>query len=287
MAAQIPLNPLPARDADAIVTRYTTPGNPEAFSGINNVSRQNNVTDDFAAEALGQSEAYTLHRQYRRPPVKNPYYIMYIRQQLQVDLIDMRQLSEHNISSDDDDDSDVPQNDPGSDRHGGDRHHRHRTSGTRSSGGGGNRDQVGRGRPSNHRCPGRNMRGLIRDRFQRGPGPADVNNRSASSNRPQRVAGLAAAPRVREINRGYNYILAAIDCFSRKLWAKKLKTKEGLEVVEAMREIFTEMRTLPKTVFADKGKELKNQYMQNFLREKNVRLMHPNSEVCMHFHMSV
>lgn len=79
-----------------LLQRYHSPPNPEAFSGINNVALQNNISSRRAAEALAYSESYTLHRRYRRPVRRNPYYIMYRRQMAQLDLIDKRNLAEWN-----------------------------------------------------------------------------------------------------------------------------------------------------------------------------------------------
>lgn len=81
---------------DRILERYHTPGYPEAFSGVQNVARQNRVPHYVAADALVDSESYGLHRQYRRPVRRNPYYTMYRRQQCQLDLIDVQHLGASN-----------------------------------------------------------------------------------------------------------------------------------------------------------------------------------------------
>ena len=83
---------------DRIVREYTTLPRPEAFSGINNVAREQGVSNERAARALSGVESYTLHRQYRRPAHKNPYYIYQKRQQWQIDLIFMDKLAQHNDS---------------------------------------------------------------------------------------------------------------------------------------------------------------------------------------------
>lgn len=161
--------------ANAIVQRYHTPGNPEAFSGVTNVALQNRVSDNVAALALSESESYGLHRQYRRPARKNPYYTMYRRQQCQLDLIDVSQLS-------------------------------------------GN-------------------------------------------------------------NRAYSYLVAMIDCFSRKAWVKPVVQKSGAHVAAALREIFHEMGELPEQIVCDRGTEFTNQEVANLLASHNIRLVHPNSEM--------
>lgn len=160
---------------NAIVQRYETPGNPEAFSGINNVAIQNRVSNETAALALSESESYGLHRQYRRPARKNPYFTMYRRQQCQLDLVDISQL--------------------------------------------------------------------------------------------------------RADNRGYSYLLILIDCFSRKVWLRPVTHKSGEAVVQAMTSIFREMGELPEQIVCDRGREFVNGSFQDFLASRNVRLVHPNSEM--------
>ena len=42
---------------------------------------------------------------------------------------------------------------------------------------------------------------------------------------------------ISEYNDGYNYILVAIDCFSRKVWARLLKKKKADEVLSSLKSI--------------------------------------------------
>lgn len=158
-----------------MLQRYTNPPLPEAFSGTGNVARQNDISQRRAAHILARDEAYTLHRRFRRPALKNPYYTMYLRQFAQMDLIDKRNLA--------------------------------------------------------------------RD------------------------------------NDGYSYILTCIDCFSRKLFARKLLSKDSKHVVPAMRSILDEMGQRPEQILADRGSEMKSAAMRRLLQQENITLMHPSSEV--------
>lgn len=80
-------------------------------------------------------------------------------------------------------------------------------------------------------------------------------------------------------NDGVKFILIVIDAFSRYLFAKALKDKRAMSVLQAFREIFSNLRLKPKTILCDAGTELKNQHFRNFLHEQNIKLIHPNSEV--------
>ena len=55
-------------------------------------------------------------------------------------------------------------------------------------------------------------------------------------------------------NDGYKYLLAVIDVFSKYGWMRPLKSKSGLEVAAALKDIIKEGRK-PELVWSDKGKE--------------------------------
>jgi Integrase core domain len=80
----------------AILENYTNPPHPTAFSGVHNVARYYSIPSGRAAKILAHSDVYGLHREYKKAKVKNPYYIRFRRQQLQVDLIEVRLLSADN-----------------------------------------------------------------------------------------------------------------------------------------------------------------------------------------------
>jgi hypothetical protein len=61
-----------------------------------------------------------------------------------------------------------------------------------------------------------------------------------------------------EHNENFNYILTCIDLFSRKAWAEKLKTKTGLEVVGAIKNIIKNAGAKPNKIWVDQGTEFYN-----------------------------
>ena len=68
-------------------------------------------------------------------------------------------------------------------------------------------------------------------------------------------------------NSNYKYILMAVDCFSKKVWARKLKTKKGPETAMAMKSIFEDMSDPVQTVIFDEGKEFYNKYVKKLLTD--------------------
>ena len=75
-------------------------------------------------------------------------------------------------------------------------------------------------------------------------------------------------------NSGYNFILVVIDCFSKKLWTRSLKTKRGDETAAALRSILESMKYPVQTMIFDEGLEYVNQYVSNLLNEFNIHSYH-------------
>ena len=67
-------------------------------------------------------------------------------------------------------------------------------------------------------------------------------------------ADLADVALIAKQNDGYRFILTVIDIFSRYAWARPLKTKSGVEVADAFRDIFQEGR-IPKRIQIRNGRK--------------------------------
>ena len=62
----------------------------------------------------------------------------------------------------------------------------------------------------------------------------------------------------KRFNQGYNFILVIIDCFSKRMWAKPLKTKSGHETARAFESILFDLDDFPVNLCTDSGKEFFN-----------------------------
>ena len=71
-------------------------------------------------------------------------------------------------------------------------------------------------------------------------------------------------------NRGYNYILLVIDCFSKKIFLRKMKTKTGKETADNIKNVILNMESPPQTVIFDQGLEFYNKYVDMLFRQYNV-----------------
>jgi transposase InsO family protein len=95
--------------------------------------------------------------------------------------------------------------------------------------------------------------------------------------RPIEVRGLGCIyeidlmdlPPLARANDNHRYLLNVIDCFSKKAYVRKLKTKSGEEVTAAMKDI---LQAAPKPLFirSDSGKEFINSKFQKLMKDYNI-----------------
>lgn len=71
-------------------------------------------------------------------------------------------------------------------------------------------------------------------------------------------------------NKNHKYILIVVDCFSKYLWTRALKTKTGKDVRIALSSIFSEDKRIPKNFQTDAGKEFYNVELKKLLDKHNV-----------------
>ena len=83
-------------------------------------------------------------------------------------------------------------------------------------------------------------------------------------------------------NEGYNYILVAIDCFSRKVWVRLLKKKTAEEVLLNLKSILDETGSV-ESICSDRGSEFVNDKMSKFLSERKIKLIHPYTSTHAHY----
>ena len=77
---------------------YKQPGHPVSFSSPNTIFQyfKGEIPLSKIKEALEHIDSYTLHREYKKPYVHNPYFVYQRRRLFQADLIDIRALSTKN-----------------------------------------------------------------------------------------------------------------------------------------------------------------------------------------------
>ena len=81
-------------------------------------------------------------------------------------------------------------------------------------------------------------------------------------------ADLVDMQQFKHQNKGYGYILTAIDVFSRYAWATPLKTKEATNVMEGFQRIFSNRK--PIKLQTDQGTEFENRLVQAYFKKRGV-----------------
>nr|AUH25525.1 INT [Spodoptera frugiperda]DAC81443.1 TPA_asm: integrase [Spodoptera moth adintovirus 1] len=79
-------------------------------------------------------------------------------------------------------------------------------------------------------------------------------------------ADLMDMQNLRKYNKGYNYILIVIDCFSKYAWTRPLKSKNKLDVTHAFERILLDSHRKPDNLQTDMGTEFYNNAFQALMK---------------------
>lgn len=71
-------------------------------------------------------------------------------------------------------------------------------------------------------------------------------------------------------NRGFKFILAVIDCFSKYAWCLPIKRKTPKEVINAFSTLFSSTPRRPMVIQSDKGREFNNTAVKKFLAQHDI-----------------
>lgn len=71
-------------------------------------------------------------------------------------------------------------------------------------------------------------------------------------------------------NRGYRYLLVAIDVLSKQVFVEPVRSKKGEDVTKALHMIIQRMPMIPMRVFSDKGTEFKNRQMKELFEKEDM-----------------
>ena len=82
---------------------------------------------------------------------------------------------------------------------------------------------------------------------------------------------LADMQSLSKLNKGFNYLLCAIDLFSKYAWVIPIKDKKGNSIVNAFKKIISGQRK-PNKIWVDQGSEFYNQSFKHFLKINNIEM---------------
>ena len=94
----------------------------------------------------------------------------------------------------------------------------------------------------------------------------------------QLSADLADFSNIRKKNRGFCFILAVVDVFSKKAFAEPLKSKKASDVAEALSKIFKRVDETPDVLTTDFGNEFVNVKVRALLKRNKVFLFPSQGE---------
>ena len=63
-----------------------------------------------------------------------------------------------------------------------------------------------------------------------------------------------------KFNKGFKYLLRAIDLFSKYAWVISIKDKKGTSIVNAFKNIVSKGQRKPNKIWVDQGSQFYNQY---------------------------
>lgn len=95
-------------------------------------------------------------------------------------------------------------------------------------------------------------------------------------------ADLADVQNLSEYNNGIKFLLVIVDVFSRFMWVRPLKDRKAKSVIEAFQDILRDPRR-PKAIRTDKGSEFYNRYLQQYLREQDIKIFYALNETKANF----
>ena len=71
-------------------------------------------------------------------------------------------------------------------------------------------------------------------------------------------------------NKGFKYLLCAIDLFSNYAWVIPIKDKKGTSIVNACKKIISKRK--PNKIWVDQGSEFCNNTFKNYLKINNIEM---------------
>jgi hypothetical protein len=74
----------------------------------------------------------------------------------------------------------------------------------------------------------------------------------------------------KQLNKGYRYILTVIDVFTRKTFARPLKSKEEKEILDKFIEILKEMDSIPSILETDNESAIKGNLFNTFCKKNKI-----------------
>ena len=83
---------------------------------------------------------------------------------------------------------------------------------------------------------------------------------------------------ISKFNKGFRFLLCAIDIFSKYAWVVPLKDKKGISIVNAFQKILKESDRKPNKIWVDKGSEFYNSSFKKWLKDNDIEMYSIHNE---------
>ena len=77
---------------------------------------------------------------------------------------------------------------------------------------------------------------------------------------------------ISKYNKEIQYLLCAIDLFSKYVFVVPLKDKKGTTIVNAFQSILNNSKTKPNKIWVDQGSEFYNNHFKKWLKHNNIEM---------------
>ena len=81
-----------------------------------------------------------------------------------------------------------------------------------------------------------------------------------------------------KFNKGFRFLLCAIDIFSKFAWVILLKDEKGISIVNTFQMILKESKRKPNKIWIDKGSEFYNSSFKKWLKDNDIKMYSTNNE---------
>ena len=81
-----------------------------------------------------------------------------------------------------------------------------------------------------------------------------------------------------KFNKGFRFLLCAIDIFSKYAWVIPLKDKKGISIVNAFQELLLNSKRKPNEIWVDKGSGFYNNSFKKWLQDNDIVMYSTNNE---------
>ena len=92
-------------------------------------------------------------------------------------------------------------------------------------------------------------------------------------------ADLADMQLISKFNKGFRFLLCAIDMFSKYAWVVPLKDKKGISIVDAFQKILDDSNRKPNKIWVEKGSEFYNNSFRKWLKDNDIEIYNEGKSV--------